>query len=222
MICAFEGSSIFAWLIKVIRITIACLVLFCVPKAQSQGLKGWSPKDSFQRAMRKVPGFRVGLDGRNSFLSGTAVYIRGARYGLDYGKVAFFTGYYKSGFRKIQEGDTFSTSFSYASTTFEYYVHQSWRFEVVTSYQIGWGYGRIDYNRPGKHTTVFDGNIIPVEIGIGGTMRFLRYFGVSAGLGLRLSLVQEPGFSGSYYYGGLTYYTGTMYRDYKKWRAKYK
>lgn len=161
----------------------------------------------------------MGLDGRHSFLSGQPVKFWGGRYGLDFGKVALFTGLYNGSYAKSGEGDTFYTSFNYMSSTFEYYVHQSWRFEVVTSCQVGWGYGTLVQRNSHTHKS-FAGNIIPVEFGIGGSMRVLRYFGFSAGVGLRLSMVQQTGFSGTYYYGGLTYYTGTMYRDFKKLTRK--
>lgn len=174
------------------------------------------PRDTIKKALQKRPGYRIGLDGRNSFLNGNQVKVAGARYGLDYGKVALFTGLYSTQFVQIKERDTAYAGFNYMSSTLEYYIYQSWRFEVVNSYQLGFGTG-YDYRQSGStKLRSFQGTIVPVEIGIGGTVRFLRYLGFGAGLGVRVSLTNGRGFSGSYYYYGLTFFTGTMYRDAKK------
>lgn len=176
----------------------------------------WKPLDSIRMALETRPGFRVGFDGRNSFLNGRAVNVFGARYGFDYGKVAVFTGLYSTNLVRAGERDTARAGFSYMSSTLEYYLYQSWRFEIVNSYQIGWGTG-YDFLKSGDEIKRnFTGRIVPVETGIGGTVRFLRYLGFSAGVGIRMSLVNGQGFSGSYYYYGLTFFTGTMYRDAKK------
>lgn len=87
---------------------------------------------------------------------------------------------------------------------------------MVNSYQIGFGNG-YDYLKSGQDVKRnFQGTIMPIEVGIGGTVRFLRYLGFGAGIGVRMSLTNGTGFSGSYYYYGLTFFTGTMYRDFKK------
>lgn len=192
-------------------------MLFSVSGAVcGQNSNNWRPLDSIRNALDKRPGFRVGLDGRNSFLNGQAVNVFGGRYGFDYGKIAVFTGLYSTQLARNGEKDTARAGFSYMSSTLEYYLYQSWRFEVVNSYQIGIGYG-YDYYKSGNEVKRnFQGRIIPVETGIGGTVRFLRYLGFSAGIGIRMSLVNGQGFSGSYYYYGLTFFTGTMYRDAKK------
>lgn len=187
-------------------------------RAQDKGV--WLPHDSVRYALDRSPGFRVGLDGRNSFLNGQAVKVAGFRYGLNYGKVALFTGLYSTRMARLGEKDTSITGFSYMSSTFEYYLYQSWRFEIVNSYQFGFGNG-YDYFKSGNEIKRnFQGVIMPVEVGIGGTVRFLRYLGFGAGIGIRMSLVNSQGFSGSYYYYGLTFFTGTMYRDAKKWLKK--
>ncbi|MCC7298295.1 MAG: hypothetical protein IT244_08180 [Bacteroidia bacterium] len=196
-------------------------MLFCSAFAAAQS-PGWKPRDSVRNALDKTPGFRLGLDGRNSFLNGNAVKIAGGRYGLDFGKVAFFTGLYSTSVLKVRDDDTMYSGFNYMSSTFEYYIHQSWRFEVVNSYQIGFGNG-FDYRKKGNDVTrSFRGTIIPAELGIGASVRFLRYLSFGAGLGLRVSLNKRAGFSGSYYYYGIGFYTGTMYRDFKKLMKKLK
>ena len=192
------------------------MILVFTGASHAQVHGAWNPLDSAKQALTKRPGFRMGLDGRNSFLNGQAVKVAGGRYGFDYGKIALFTGIYSTTFAKFGTTDTAYAGFSYMSSTLEYYLYQSWRFEVVNSYQIGFGNG-FDYFKSGNEVKRnFSGTIIPVETGIGGTVRFLRYLGFSAGLGIRMSLKNGTGFSGSYYYYGLTFFTGTMYKDAKK------
>jgi hypothetical protein len=188
--------------------------------AQDTARIRWNPVDTVRLSFMKTPGLRVGFDSRKSIMSGVPVDVNGLRYGLDFGKTAVWTGYYNSRLLQSLEKDTLNQGFEYISSTLEYYVHQSWRFEVVTSFQAGIGNGW-EYRKSGadiKRANI--GTIIPVEAGIGGTVRFLRYFGFYAGVGVRLSGLQTTGFTGPYWSYGLTYFTGTMYRDTKKWFRK--
>ncbi|MBL7813124.1 MAG: hypothetical protein JNL57_12955 [Bacteroidetes bacterium] len=174
---------------------------------------GWNPRDSFRRAMSNVPpGLRLSFDGRNSFLSGRPIAIKGARFGFDYGKVALFTGIYTTQLSKTDNSDTQSFNYNYQSSTIEYYVHQSYRFEVVTSFQLGLGKSVHYHNRK----KIEDKWIFPAEFGVGGTVRFLRYLGFCAGMGIRVSAVNGTQFTGPYYSYGFTMFTGTLARDLKK------
>ena len=192
------------------------LLLFTESGLSAQITDRWKPVDSVRLALQNRPGFRLGLDGRRSFLNGEKVQVTGYRYGFDFGKIALFTGLYGTQLALNSEKDTARIGFTYMSSTLEYYLYQSWRFEIVNSYQLGIGNG-FDYLKTGDEIKRnYQGLIVPVETGIGGTVRFLRYFGFSAGLGIRMSLVNGTGFSGSYYYYGLTLFPGTAYRDLKK------
>lgn len=185
-----------------------------------QEVKGWNPRDSFHRALTRIPGFRMSFDSRNSVLAGIPVGVNGLRYGLDYGKVALWTGYYSSRLLRTLEADTLNQGFEYTSSTLEYYVYQTWRFELVTSFQAGLG-RYWDYHTQGN--TILRKNagyIVPLEMGLGGTVRFLRYFGFYAGVGVRLTPLNATSFNGPYWSYGFTYFTGTMYRDAKKLMKK--
>ena len=195
------------------------LVLFGL-KAQDTARIRWNPIDTFRLAMLKTPGLRLGFDSRKSIMSGVPVDVNGLRYGLDFGKVALWTGYYNSRLFQTIDKDTLNQGFEYYSSTLEYYVHQSWRFEVVTSFQAGIGNGW-EYRKRGADIRKANlGTIVPLEAGIGGTVRFLRYFGFYAGVGVRFSGMQTTNFTGPYWSYGLTYFTGTMYKDGKKWINK--
>jgi hypothetical protein len=182
----------------------------------------WNPVDSYHNALMNVPGFRLGFDSRNSLLGGVPVTVNGLRYGLNYGKMALWTGYYSSRLFRAIDTDTFNLGFNYVSSTIEYYVHQSWRFEVVNSFQLGIG-NSWEYRKSGQNFVKYrNGVIVPVEFGLGGTVRFLRYFGFYAGVGVRVGVFNSTSFTGPYWSYGLTYFTGTMYRDAKKAWGKIK
>jgi hypothetical protein len=192
-------------------------------QAQDSTRVRWNPVDTVRTYLMRTPGLRLGFDSRKSIMGGVPVDVNGLRYGLDFGKVAVWTGYYNSRLLQTLEQDTLNQGFAYTSSTLEYYVHQSWRFEVVTSFQAGIGNGW-EYRKSGADVKKAKiGTIIPLEAGIGGTVRFLRYFGFYAGVGIRVSGLETTNFTGPYWSYGLTYFTGTMYRDAKKWmKKKYK
>lgn len=200
----------------------AVIICLCTGglKAQDSARIRWNPVDTVRLSLMKTPGLRVGFDSRKSIMGGVPVDVNGLRYGLDFGKVAVWTGYYNSRLLQTLEKDTLNQGFEYISSTLEYYVHQSWRFEVVTSFQAGIGNGW-EYRKSGTDIKRANlGLIVPLEAGIGGTVRFLRYLGFYAGVGVRVSGLQTTSFTGPYWSYGLTYFTGTMYRDTKKWFKK--
>lgn len=189
---------------------MACLIPF-VGTAQN---KKWNPFDTIQLNFAKKGGFRLGLDGSTSFIFGNPARVFGARFGFDYGKVAAFTGAYSALAYKIQDKDTLSGGFNFVATTLEYYIHQSWRFEVAIPVQLGFGYTYITSSQNGNRNR--NGAFFPLSTGIQASVRFLRYFGVSAGIGARIGILQSKDFTAPYFFAGLTYYTGTMYRDFKR------
>lgn len=200
------------------RLVATCLAFLAFTlQAQNSAYIRWNPVDSVRLALMKTPGLRVGFDSRKSIMGGVPVDINGLRYGLDYGKVAVWTGYYNSRLWQTLAEDTLNQGFEYISSTLEYYVYQSWRFEVVTSFQAGIGNGW-EYRKNGTDIKRANlGLILPLEAGVGGTVRFLRYFGFYAGVGARLSGLQTTSFTGPYWSYGFTCFTGTMFRDSRKW-----
>jgi hypothetical protein len=166
--------------------------------------------------MKNKPNFALGLDGRQSFISGHPVTVWGARYGLDYGKVGFYTGYYGTSLGLIKDKDSFYSNYNYVSSTFDYYLYQSWRWNLVTTWQAGFGYEQKVVHRSDGVVTVKNRSIIPLECGISGTVRVLRYFGIYLGYGIRFSPINGQGFAGPFYSGGICVKGGTIWRDTKK------
>ena len=189
--------------------------IFLFKSAEAQ----WNPMDSVRLSLKNRPRFKLGLDGTHSQVGGMPVNIVGIHYGLDYGKVAFFSGYYTTNITLFQGKDTTYRNYSYVNSSFEYTLFENWRFQIVNSYSIGIGGGKTLLKRQDGSYAYSRGTIYPMQAGLDGTVRFLRYFGFSIGMGVRLSSFD---FTGTYYSAGLTYFTGTMYGDYKKWRRKHR
>ena len=75
------------------RLVATCLAFLAFTlQAQDSAYIRWNPVDSVRLALMKTPGLRVGFDSRKSIMGGVPVDINGLRYGLDYGKVAVWTG----------------------------------------------------------------------------------------------------------------------------------
>lgn len=195
---------------------VLLISLFFIPLCSlAQGK--WAPIDTVRNYTNiSDGGFRMGLDGYHSFISGVQANVVGFRYGLNYGKVGVYSGYYTTNAVKSSVLDTQIVNLSYISTTIEYYIHQSWRFEVVVPIRIGYGLGVTTIKSATRDLKTGTDRIVPLEIGIGGSVRFLRYMGFAAGLGLRIGLLGDLSYSTPYYYGNFTIFTGTIYRDLKK------
>ncbi len=191
------------------------IALFGLPMLLA-GQGKWSPADSFRHYMRRKPDLAVGLDGRQSFISGHPVTITGARFGFDYWKIGFYTGLYSTNLRLVKDQDSFYSNYAYQSSTFDYYLYQTWRWQLVTTWQLGYGRELKTIRHADGSTEQIKKRIIPMECGISGTVRFLRYFGFYLGYGIRFSPVNGQGFAGPYYSGGFTIMTGTLWRDTKK------
>lgn len=175
------------------------------------------PADSVRIYMKRTPSLYVGLDTRQSFIGGHPVTISGAKFGLDYWKVGFYTGFYTTQLGGIfKDKDTFFSTYQYQSSSFEYYLYQAWRWQWLVNFAAGYGRSNFNVHYTDGRVTHEERTILPLEMGTSATVRFLRYFGVYAGFGVRLSPLNGHGFTGTYYSAGLTCYTGTMWRDTKK------
>jgi hypothetical protein len=197
---------------------LATLFLFQSAAAQEQPLL-----DTIRAAFQNKGSFVIGLDGRNSFVGATPARVYGFRLGLDYGKVRVYTGLYTLG-RKIQgqgytlPGDTVRTylNFSYWSNTFDLMLYQDKKWELGFPVQIGAGIGYRERFRNSVSESRNRPFFIPIEAQFTAIYRLTRYIGLSAGLGFRVSTLRSSSFNGTTYYYGLTFFSGTFYRDLKK------
>ncbi|MFM1793294.1 MAG: hypothetical protein RLZZ252_1648 [Bacteroidota bacterium] len=173
----------------------------------------WNPIDSIKFALRTKPFITGALDGRNSFVSADPVSIFGLRYGYDWGKVAAHTGIYGSRYIEFRGNDSMLYRFRYISSTFEYKLYRTYRYSFLCFGQVGIGATSIK----SKLNPVGSPDLkpmIPLELGMYGSVRLLRYFGLAAGLGTRLAVLKGGNrFSGPIYTFGITYFPSAMLED---------
>jgi hypothetical protein len=177
-----------------------------------------SPADSVIYYLQTKPKFKLGLDGKQSVIGGQVAPVIGLRFGFDYSKIGFYTGIYYNGLNIFSGKDLYATKYLYQSSTFEYLLRKTWRWQVVTNWQIGLGIENKEVNGYVTSSKPF----IPMEVGISATLRFLRYFGLGFGTGIRWSMQNAQGFAAPYYSGGLSFYSGTLLKDGKKLYHKIK
>lgn len=176
----------------------------------------WNGRDSITLALLTTPSYSMWFDSRSSFISAEPVNVFGLRYGLSWGKVSAYTGYYFTTYNQLKNGDSLRYKFDYISSTYEYRLYKTHRFSLTGFAQLGGGVRTVnnikDVGLPYKREF-----FMPIEFGAYGSVRFLRYLGVGGGLGTRIALF--PGgrnFSGPIYYLGFTAFPGTLYDDLKR------
>jgi hypothetical protein len=164
--------------------------------------------------LSEPPSYSLWFDSKISTISGETVAISGYRYGFQWNKMSAYTGYYFSDFKQINGKNYDSYKFSYLSSSFEYKLYRTHRFGVTGFGQVGAGYRILRYSDNRPQQTRF---MMPLEFGVNGNVRFLRYFGVSAGVGSRVALFRGgQNFTGPIYFIGFTCFPSTMYRDAKR------
>lgn len=173
----------------------------------------WNLRDSITMALAQTPSYSMWFDSRNSFISADPVNVFGLRYGLSWGKISAYTGYYFTSYKQANGKDSVQYKFNYLSSTYEYRFYKTHRFSLTGFAQLGGGIRTVDHltNDNIANKQQF---FMPIEFGAYGSVRFLRYFGVGGGLGTRIALF--PGgrnFSGPIYYIGLTAFPWTFYED---------
>ncbi len=218
---SIEGEAMGFLCISSVNSNTCTEVLWAVPEDTAQLVYDtirpqWNPIDSIRIALRTKPFITGALDGRNSFVSADPVSIFGLRYGYDWGKVAAHTGIYGSKYIEFTGNDSMLYRFRYISSTFEYKLYRSYRYSFLCFGQVGVGGTSVK----SKINPIGSPDIkpmIPLELGMYGSVRMLRYFGLAAGLGTRLALLKGGNrFSGPIYTFGITYFPSAMLEDGKK------
>ncbi|PHX91769.1 MAG: hypothetical protein CK532_06650 [Flavobacteriales bacterium] len=207
IICSLRSSST--------RIGIASIagIFFGVFANPVFAQQNWNPKDSIRMALQNKPSYALSFDSRNSYISAEPIQIFGIRGGLDYKKIALLIGYYRSKpFKEDKNNGIQSYRFNYVSATVDYKLYSSYRTNLIGFAQCGMGFNTIQHTNNTKQWQFF----APIEFGITGNLRFLRYFGIGAGTGTRIALFKGGRkFSGPIYTFGLTIFTTTLYKDVK-------
>jgi hypothetical protein len=181
----------------------------------------WNLRDSITMALAQTPSYSMWFDSRNSFISADPVNVFGLRYGLSWGKISAYTGYYFTSYNQLNGTDSLQYKFNYLSSTYEYRLYKTHRFSLTGFAQLGGGIRTVK-NLTNENLANKQQFFMPIEFGAYGSVRFLRYFGVGGGLGTRIALF--PGgrnFSGPIYYLGFTAFPWTFYEDVRRKAKKH-
>jgi hypothetical protein len=178
----------------------------------------WSPQDSIRLSLKNKPHILIGGDQRNSFVTGMPVRIFGLRGGLDYGKFALLGAIYSANAEKtIKQGISNSYDYLIFSGIGEYHWYKTHRFKISQTIQLGIGVVDLkEYDEKLGKNVLSTKMVIPVETGISGNLRVLKYFGLTAGIGVRVSLTPGTYYSAPYYTYGLMVFTKDLIKDLKK------
>ena len=191
------------------RIIVFFLILFCNQLAKAQT---WSPLDSIKLSFKNIPHILLGLDRRNSYVVGMPVNVFGIRVGYDYGKIALLGAFYTASTTK--EGTDNTYDYLILGAICEYHWYKTHRFLIYQTIQTG--IGTVDMKERDiltKEIQYKSNMIIPIETGVTGNVRFLKYFGITAGIGIRTSLTPNTYYTAPYYSYGIMVFTKDLIKD---------
>ena len=191
------------------RIIVFFLILFCNQLAKAQI---WSPLDSIKLSFKNIPHILLGLDRRNSYVVGMPVNVFGVRVGYDYGKIALLGAFYTASTTK--EGTDNTYDYLILGAICEYHWYKTHRFLIYQTIQTG--IGTVDMKERDiltKEIQYKSNMIIPIETGVTGNVRFLKYFGITAGIGIRTSLTPNTYYTAPYYSYGIMVFTKDLIKD---------
>lgn len=194
---------------------LVLLALTMMSKIQAQT---WSPIDSIKLSFKNKPSFILGGDQRNSFVTGVPVKILGFRGGMDYGKFALLGAvYFASAEKTIKPNYVNTYDYLIFSGIGEYHWYKTHRFRLYQTVQLGVGVVDLkEYREQKDRYDISSKMVIPLETGVSGNLRVLKYFGINAGIGVRVSLTPGTYYSAPYYNYGLMVFTKDLIRDIKK------
>ncbi len=177
----------------------------------------WSPRDSIRLSLKNKPTILIGGDKRNSVVTGVPVRILGFRGGVDYGKFALLGAIYSATAEKvIQPGKVNSYDYLIFSGIGEYHWYKTHRFRIYQTIQAGFGVVDLkEYNEKKGKEEFSSKMVLPVETGVSGNIRVLKYFGLTAGIGVRVSLTPGTYYSAPYYTYGVMVFTKDLFKDLK-------
>lgn len=195
------------------RIILSFFILFFIHLGKAQS---WSPLDSIKLSFKNKPNIILGMDKRNSYVVGVPVNFFGIRMGYDYGKLALLGAFYSAS--TVKEGTENTYDYLILGAICEYHWYKTHRFRFYQTLQTG--IGTVDIKEVDNITKdiQFKSNmILPIETGVTGNVRFLKYFGITAGIGIRTSLTPDTYYTAPYYSYGIMVFTKDLIKDIRNW-----
>lgn len=192
-----------------------------------------SPSDSLVKENWKKPRFFFQLDRFNSFVSNQGANVSGFKTGLEFAhKYRFGLGFYnlKSDIIEYKvlnaedaqnaPNDTVKAVLNMVTIPFcfEYvfYDNDPWQFSLPIN--LGFGETYFTYfDNSNKEKRIKDYPILDYEIAVAGQYKILKWFGVGAGVGYRLMLIDNPAkdhnFNSPIYTVKLKLFVGEIFRS---------
>ena len=158
-----------------------------------------SLSDTLRLAFNEKPSFTAKFNTRNSFVTGRPVRTYGIKAGANFNnKVALGIGFHwleHDNVRIYNEGEAteqqLELRMSYVAAYFDYIFVRKKRWEITMPVQLGIGLSKERVLLEEGVNEVNKGGVLLYEPGMIAEYRFLRYFGIGAGVGLRIMLINN-------------------------------
>ena len=147
--------------------------------------------DSIQESFKYEPKPLVKLETRTSFITSEIVKVRGLKFGVSFNKKTSMGLSFNWLKRKtlIVTEDNSTLKMNYISPFFEHVFYQDKHFTLAIPILIGLGNSKYVSESGISYAKSF---IMTYEPGMTFEYKFLRYFGIGTGVGLRLMLIDNP------------------------------
>jgi hypothetical protein len=173
--------------------------------------------DSIRNSFQYPPKPLFSLETRNAFITNQLVKVRAVKAGVSFNrttKVGLTYNWLRDDVFSVND-TTKTVRFNYIAPFMEYVFYKDGRFTISIPVRLGIGnahYRTVDKEKLNKEW------IMVYEPAMQAEMRFLRYFGISAGIGLRLMLKNntalEEKFNSPIYTLGFRIYFVTLKKDF--------
>lgn len=204
-------------------IVLACMWLCSLPLA--------AQTDSVEFDLRKKPKFSFRFGSNGSFITNQPANIFCIGFGLKFGKSVRFgiggswlrTPIFRNkilDFADTPGPDTTTVRLGYGNLLFftdiMFYQKKKWELTVSADYNLG--ASNYSFNRNGTTSTIAQGGVASFNPFITAEYKVLPWVGLSAGLGLRImvlnnSLMPTEQFNSLLYNYGVSVYLGQIYKD---------
>lgn len=179
-----------------VRTLFLCLLFLCSFNAVAQQP---SLSDTLRLAFDQKPSFTAKFNTRNSFVTGRPVRTYGVKAGANFNnKVAVGVGFHwleHDNVRIYNEGEPIEQRrelrMAYIAGYFDYIFVRRQHWEITMPVQIGIGTSKERVLREEGTEDINRGGVLLYEPGMIAEYRFLKYFGIGAGVGLRIMLINN-------------------------------
>ena len=171
------------------------IVLFGTQVSKGQDNSDIDMFENIKQSLSETPKFYISFDNKNSFISSRNAWFFGGKIGLEHQEIfryglgfyGLFNKSYSTYINGIKESEE-NMSFNYLSFFAEYIFKNNERYEFSIPVSLGIGYSWL-----ADFETVKNGHIqLLYETQLNGMYYPLSFFGIGAGVGYRIMLINNP------------------------------